>query len=280
MLSFPPPRSSPGFGQFTSACLVSLICSLLLCLGLPGRAVPPLVTDDAVATEKDTFEIYSGFSYESGNGSIERAIATSELDYGLTERQEISVALPYFSTDGERGFGDMILATRFVVIKESDTLPCISTSFEWKLRNGSVARGLGTGKFDYNFVLATQKTWRWFTAYVETNFDFVGNPEIDGVTGRRYNQWFAGFAQQYQISKKFDILTEIYCQRAEEPGLSNQFAAGIGFEWEFAHGLALQGEIGRSLREGSRGGPDLRAYVGLHWTFDAPWKKDDKDKSK
>jgi hypothetical protein len=30
--------------------------------------------------------------------------------------------------------------------------------------------------------------------------------------------------------------------------------------------------VGKSLREGNRGGPDLRAYAGFKWEFDAPWK--------
>ncbi|HEY3898338.1 MAG TPA: transporter [Chthoniobacter sp.] len=262
-----------------------LIRALCLCsiFGVvwPAQAVPPLVTDDAVSAEYQTFEIFSGFDYERDNHTLgDRAVPYTEFNYGIFPRAEITIAIPYLSLDGHDGFGDVVLGSRYEFVKESEKMPCISMSFEWKLHNGDVARGLGTGKFDYNVMLSTQKTWGWFTAFLETNFDFTGNPQIDGVTERSYNIWFAGFAQQYQVSKTFDFLTEIYCQRGAAPGQPNQIAAGAGFEWEFVHGLALQAEIGKSIRESSRGGPDIRGYVGLHWTFDAPWKKESKDKDK
>ena len=37
--------------------------------------------------------------------------------------------------------------------------------------------------------------------------------------------------------------------------------------------LSVHAAIGKSLREGNRGGPDLRVYVGLKWEFEAPWKR-------
>ena len=109
---------------------------------------------------------------------------------------------------------------------------------------------------------------------VNGGFDFVGNTHFAGATDRRYNLWFAGFGQRYKINDQTTLLSEVYALRAEASGQENQFVANIGFEWELGHGVALQGAVGRSLRES---GPDLHVYVGLHWTFDAPWKKEKKD---
>jgi hypothetical protein len=112
---------------------------------------------------------------------------------------------------------------------------------------------------------------------VNVGFDFVGNPRVEGLTERKYNLWFAGFGQRYKINDRTTLLSEIYAQRAEEPGQPNVFAASVGFEREIVHGLALDASIGKSVREASHGGPDLHVYVGLHWTFDAPWKHEKKD---
>ena len=115
---------------------------------------------------------------------------------------------------------------------------------------------------------------------VNFGLDFIGDPRLDGVTEHRNNVWFVGFAQRYKVNDKTRLLSEVYMQRAEEPGMPNQFAANVGFEREITHGLALQMSIGRSLRESDNGGPDLHVYVGLHGTFDAPWKRKKRTESK
>jgi hypothetical protein len=245
-----------------------------------AHAVPPLITDDAAVTEKHTFEIYSGFDYESGVDAITRQIPTTEFDYGIWDHQEISLEIPYLSTGGQHGFGDIAIGTKYVFVEETKTLPMLSASFDWKLRNGSVPHGLGTGAFDYEFHVLAQKTWGRFSVLTDAGLDLVGNPRIDGEIERHYNQWFFGCGQQYQLNEKTSLLSEIYWQRAEEPGLPNRLAFNVGFQREIIKDLELQAVVGRSLRAGANGDPDFHLYVGLHWSFDAPWKKETKDKDK
>jgi hypothetical protein len=254
-----------------------ILLGAYIVLGAMGaRAVPPLVTDDAEVAEKDVFEIYAGYDYESGGGTITRQLPTTEIDYGIIDRVELNLEMPYLSTDGVTGWGDIALGFKWVALEETKTRPMIAASFEWKLANASVSRGLGTDRFDYEFLIPVQKTWGRFTGMVNFGLDFLGDPRIDGVTEPRNNVWFFGFAQRYKLNDKTTLLSEIYTRRAEEPGLPNVFAANVGFEREIRHGLALQASIGRSLREAGAGGPDLHVYVGLHGTFDAPWKREKK----
>jgi len=56
-------------------------------------------------------------------------------------------------------------------------------------------------------------------------------------------------------------------------GEPNRVAANIGLSQQLLENLAVHGAIGRSLREGARGGPDLRIYAGIKCDFDAPWGK-------
>lgn len=254
-----------------------LFSALLVAASTVVHAVPPLATDDAEVAENDVFELYVGYDYESTAGSITRHVPNVELDYGLIDRVEVSLEIPYLSVDGAHGLGDIALATKWIALKETRFLPAIALSLEWKLGNGNVARGLGTGRFDYEFLIPVQKTWGRFTAMLDYGLDFIGNPRIDGVTEPRNNVWFVGFAQRYKVNKKFRLLSEIYLQRADEPGEFNQFAANLGFEREIIHEVALQMSVGKSLRESNHGGPDLHVYIGLHGTFDAPWKREKKD---
>src|SRR4051812_16890709 len=90
------------------------------------NAVPPLVSGDVPTAEKETFEWYVGMSYQSEAGSITRQFFFTELVYGISDRQEITFEIPYLSRDGEHGFGDMVLGTKYMILKETETLPGIS----------------------------------------------------------------------------------------------------------------------------------------------------------
>jgi hypothetical protein len=253
------------------------LCALLtLPAGARLGAVPPLVSGDVPTAEKGTFELYSGIRYQSEGDSVNRQLPIVELVYGISDRQEVTFEIPFLSQQGEHGFGDIVLGTKYNFIKESRTLPGISGTFELKLPSASASRGLGTGAFDYDLRIPFQKTWGWFTALANVGYTLVGEPTSGGVRQPRRNVWFASFVQQWRVSDKTKLLSEIYLETSDEPGQPNRFAADVGFEQEIARNLTFQAAVGRSLREGARGGPDLRVYVGLHWAFDAPWKRDAK----
>jgi hypothetical protein len=100
----------------------------------------------------------------------------------------------------------------------------------------------------------------------------VGEPTVQGVTEERKNVWFASFAQEYEVTKRTKLLSEIYLETADEPGTPNRLAADVGLEYKIREDLKVHGTIGKSLRERNQGGPDLRVYIGFEWDFDAPWK--------
>ena len=253
----------------------SLLFCALVTLSIEARlyAVPPLVSGDVPTADKGTFELYSGMRYQSEGDGVNRQIPFVELVYGVSDRQEITFEIPYLSQRGEHGFGDAVFGTKFIFLKETKALPALAGTLELKLLSASESRGLGTGAFDCDLRSRFQKTWGRFTALGNIGYTIVGEPKVGGVTQARKNVWFASFVPQYKLSDKTKLLGEIYLETSEEPGQPNRFAANVGFDTEIAHNLTFQAAVGRSLREGSRGGPDLRVYVGLHWVFDAPWKR-------
>ena len=257
--------------KFLHACALVTLAS-----GAHLLAVPPLVSGDVPTADKGTFELYPRVRYQSEGGSVNRQFPIAEVVYGLTDRQEVTFEISFLSQQGEHGFGDIVLGTKYNFVKETATRPGVSCTFELKLNNASASRGLGSGALDYDIRFPFQKTWGWFTALGNVGYTIVGEPKSGGVTQPRRNVWFASFVQQYRVSDKTRLLSEIYLETSDERGQPNRFAADVGFEREIAHNLTFQAAVGRSLREGARGGPDLRVYAGLHWVFDAPWKRSEK----
>lgn len=245
--------------------------SLILLLALSATvmktpAPPPLVTGDVPTAEKGTFELYSGFRYQD-TGTITRQAPFTELVYGVTKRQEVIVEAPFLSRKGEYGIGDMVVGTKYVFVLESERVPGIAGSFELKLPTGDEECGLGSGEFDYDLRLRTQKTWRWFTGILNVGYTFIGEPDIGGDPQDRRNVLFTSFAQEYQVHEKTRLLTEIYWLNSEERGEPDRLAANLGFKHKIRPHLTVHASVGKSLRDGNEGGPSLRFYAGMKYEF-------------
>jgi hypothetical protein len=237
-------------------------------------APPPLVTGDVPTANKEAFEFYVGGRYqESESGNPSRLLPFTELVYGISDRQELTLEIAGLSVDHEYGINDAVAGTKYIFLKETNKRPGIAGSFELKLPTGDESRGLGSGEFDYDLRLRGQKTWGWFTAIGNVGYTFVTDPEFGGVTTSAENVWLLTFAQEYQIAKKTKLLSELYFVSREEEGEPNRFAANIGFKHKLRDNLTIHAAVGKSVREGNRGGPDVRVYAGLKWEFDAPWKE-------
>lgn len=251
-----------------------LAAAVLLLLSRPAHAVPPLVAGDVPTADKDHVELYSGARYQNDAGGIERQLPFTEIVYGLSSRQELTFEIPYLSlTPGQgaaaRGFGDAVLGTKALVLHEAPWLPGAALSFETKIDNASRERGLGSAAFDYDVRLRSQKTWGWFTGLWNFGRTFVGAPRVDGVVQEKRDIWFGAFAQQYDVTKRAALLTELYWRNSDTPGEANRLASDVGFKFNATPHLQLHGSAGKSIREGNLGGPHLRVYAGLKLEFAA-----------
>jgi len=241
----------------------------LVLLGLGAKesfGVPPLVAGDVPTAEKGHVELYVGTRYQK-TGSIERQLPATEIVYGISSKQEVTFEIPYLSTSGQNGFGDAVLGTKYLFLSEIDKRPGIAGSFEVKLDNGSQAKGLGTGAVDYNLLMRAQKTCGWFTGIINLGYTFIGEPKVRDVRQERNNVFFSAFAQEYALNAKTWLLSEIYWETSEEPGTPDRLAADVGFKHYLLPNLTVYEAVGKSLREGNRGGPRLRVYAGMKLEF-------------
>ena len=229
---------------------------------------PPMVTGDVPVADKGMIQWFLGGRYqESESGNPARLLPFTELVYGISERQEINIATSVLSQDGHHGISDSVLGTKYVIMNEDGSRPGVAASFELKLPTGDEARGLGSGEFDYDLRLRAQKTWGWFTGIGNVGYTFLTDPEFGGVTTNNENVWLLTFGQEYQITKKTKLLSEVYFVSRETPDDPNRLAANLGFKYSLRSNLAVHAAIGKGLRESGRGGPDLRVYAGLKWEF-------------
>lgn len=246
--------------------------AVLLLLSCPAHAIPPLVTGDVPTADKNHVELYVGTRYQDGSGGIERQLPFTEIVYGVSRWQELTFEIPYLSltpsqSDPATGFGDGVLGTKIMFLREAERLPGIAVSFEAKLDNASQDRGLGSGSFDYDVRLRTQKTWGWFTGLWNVGRTFVGEPQVGGVRQEKRNIWFGAFAQQYDVTKRAALLSEFYWRNSDTPGEANRLAADVGFKFNATPHIQLHGSAGKSIREGNVGGPHLRVYAGVKIEF-------------
>lgn len=250
----------------------SLATAVLLLLSRPAHAVPPLVAGDVPTADKGHVELYSGARYQDDAGGVERQLPFTEIVYGLSSRQELTFEIPNLSLTpvqdaAASGFGDGVLGTKVMVLREGPRLPGAALSFEAKLDNADQERGLGSGAFDYDVRFRTQKTWGWFTGLWNLGRTFVGEPQIAGVGQEKRDIWFGAFAQQYDITKRAALLSELYWRNSDAPGEANRLAADVGFKFNATPHLQLHGSVGKAIREGNIGGPHLRVYAGVKIEF-------------
>lgn len=165
------------------------------------------------------------------------------------------------------------MGTKYIVLTENEKTPGIALSFEAGLPSGGADQGLGAGAPEYEFRARAQKAFGWFTPIVNVGYTIVEEPMINGVREDRCNTWRASCAQAWQVARNIKLLTEIYGNTSDEPDGDYRLAAAIGFKHVLTEQLQLHGSIGKSLRDEDQGGPELRAYLGVRYIFNAPWKR-------
>ncbi|MDP3731640.1 MAG: hypothetical protein Q8R31_01230 [Candidatus Omnitrophota bacterium] len=132
-----------------------------------------------------------------------------------------------------------------------------------------MSKELGSGAIDYDLRLRFQRTLRWFTGIANAGYTFVGEPKVDGIRQKRRDVLFFAFAQEYKITERTKLLSEIYWKNSDEPHVSHRFAGDVGFKYRLLSNIAIHAAIGKSLRQGNLGGPRLRnrylvSYPGKH----------------
>lgn len=236
---------------------------------VPLRGAPPLITGTVPTAEVGHCEVYLGTRYQK-TSYIQRQFPHVELVYGITPRWEVSCDTNYLIRNERRGADDLAVATKVVVLPESARLPGLAVSYDYKSDNGDAAQGLGTGGIEHELRLRTQKGFGFFTPIINAGRVFVPDVEIAGTREARRDVWRASCAQEWTISSRLKLLSEVYWRTTDEPGGPARLGWNIGFKHRVHDGVSWHAAIGESLRKNDRGGPKLRVYAGVKYEFAAP----------
>jgi len=231
-------------------------------------AGPPLSTGDVPTATEGILEIYAGQRYqENADGTIGREMET-ELAYGVNERLEGLIEVPYISEEGVRGWGDVTLGGKYILLAETAKRPGIAGSLKCELPSASAAQGLGRGAPAWAVRLRGQKTWGRLTAMVNVGYTIIVEPIINGSRKTRENSWFTAAAEEYKLCKKTILVSEVYWLTREKPGAFNRLAYSVGFKQKLTPNFRIHGAVGGSLRHEDVGGPQLRIFLGVKYELE------------
>lgn len=244
-----------------------VVVCLMMASANQALAIPPLVSGDIPTAGKGIYELFVGYLLEQKSSVKKHTVPFSELVYGISDRQELTLEAPLLVRDGPAdsalGFGEVVLGTKYRLLGDPRTDSGLSASLEVKPPTGNHARGLGSGATDVD--LRARGGWEFGreVVYLNLGHTWVGE---DG-SERRENVWFYSGVWDHPMKPTLRLLTEIYHKTSPNPGGPTSLAATIGIKWLVWPAQQFHLSLGRSLREHAEGGPALRLYVGWRWDF-------------
>lgn len=199
------------------------------------------------------------FEFEDGGREIERETSRGrtydylvEIEYGLTDRFQIELEIPYTSIrehgpDGlekAAALGDLELGFGYALIQESETLPAVTAVFEMTLPTGDYRQGIGTDRVGFGGALAVSRDFGPWVGHLNFGYEYVNDARL-------------------RFSNRSD---------GPKRDLSG-FEYGVGAAFKFSealHGiLELAGETEQELElDGRRWETELVIIPGLRYGFE------------
>lgn len=254
----------PAMGRIMSPGWLMLLAIIILCppIAFAGR---PLVVDDARAVAEGYFEVEMGLSgSHSDKGGRELRLPVMGLTYGLLKGLEVGLNIQRVDSDagGEaptRGFQDLHLATKYNFLEEA-LYPALAFSFDLKIPTAGRRKGLGSGRFDENFLFIATK--HFFPLAIDLNLGYlnVDSPPQEKLKDR----FLGGLALRYGLSERWRLVGEIVGQSREAKGEKNEANFQIGVRYRPNLPVFFDAAIGRSLRPS---GTRIQGILGLTWSY-------------
>ena len=224
----------------------------------------PFLTDDPGFAPKG-WEIKLETIYEHDKGQDVLTTPVVDINYSLTEHFKLNLTLAgksVFPDNGSSAYGitdtDFKFKYRFLDEKPDKWWPALSIAPDVGLPTASKARGLGNGSYGFRFPVQIGKSFDKLYLYMEVGYQFVfDQKQSDSIVH--------GMAAQYQLTEKWNVGAELYDTIPIDKGSDYTALANLGAIYQFDEHWQLQGTIGRTLRNHSRGGPELLVQLFIQW---------------
>jgi len=184
--------------------------AIVFCLAflLPGWtfAARPLFTEDAGTAEKGSVEIELAFDHARDENRDKYYVPLFQIAYGLTERLEIAVGLPYIFLDPKEGgkvdgLGDMYAYLKYRIWEEGTNYPALALRPFLKFPTASEKKGLGSEKTDFGLTAAFSESFVGFNLHLDGTYLVFGEKDVT-------DQFLLGVAGEFEIVKGFNLVSE------------------------------------------------------------------------
>jgi hypothetical protein len=179
--------------------------------GITANPNRPTVADPADITQYGVLEVEYGFDHVMGLQQERENNLAGLYKFAATCNFEIrwDVETLLRQTTGavtQTGFGDNALGFEYRFHRHSKWLPSLSIGYSLKFPSASVAKGLGTGKYDHEIRFYASKDILGTHFDFNTAYIFLGRPTIGGTD--QFTQMNLAFS--HPIYKKLQFTGEFY----------------------------------------------------------------------
>jgi hypothetical protein len=231
---------------------VLILVVLVSVAATPAWAQIPFYTDDADTTERGKFHLEFANEHDwlqkSSLPGKRQNTTTLTLNYGLTDRIELGVNVPFVKSFHDRpsmlGNPSSIGDTQFGVKarlrdeREDSRLPAVSVVFYVEVPTGSTLKQIGSGLTDYWLYGVLQKSLsKRTTGRLNGGVLFAGNSSsgLLGIRGERGQVFTGNGSLVRDFTPKLELGVEVF------GGVTNNFNLSRG---------QLEGQIGGSYAVG------------------------------
>ena len=247
-----------------------IFAAFLVFAGGAAFAGRPLAIDDADPVEKGRFEFELGSVYEHDPvcdawefpfGLTAGILPNVEAGFslgGLHERRA-EAGTPI---DRESGLSDLGVGAKWQFLKETGWLPAQALSAGVKIPTAEDAKGLGSGKTDYDLTwIASKKLGEKTGVHVNAGYTWIGEPSGEDVA----DIFHYGAALDYQLTETVQWVGEVFAEKELQGGTQTLVQCNTGFRYSASDSLSLDFAVGTGLHGSDT--PDITATAGLTWAF-------------
>jgi hypothetical protein len=257
-----------------TAALATVTLLMLVVHVYAGR---PLVTDDAYPVERGRVEVEVGIELETTTQSY-TLTAPFAFGFGLTDWLEVAIKPSALYVDDQDASPQRVAGVGDLVLEAKARLPFRPLGLDLalvpslKIPTADEDHGLGTGKVDGGAVFVISKE---FTRTQKLHFN-VGYTAVGTVSDvDLQDQLSIGLAGETSIpglaEERLQVVAEVFGTTAEEEGGPGDIQGHLGVRYLVAEDFILDAAIGRSFTANPP--VEFFATLGFTWTFDAPWKR-------
>ena len=193
----------------------SLTYTIVFLLAIPfliplkSYAYRPFITEDAGVAGKGVTQFEGSWDYLNWDNDDKENVLLFVPIYGITEKIELSLEIPYFFHDyeeenDETGIGDINIVSKFLLVEEKEGFPAFALKGVIKTNSGDEERGLGSGDWDYSIVAAASKTFGNLMVHAILGYTFVGDND-ENIR----DIYLYGIAFDCSLTRRFHICSEI-----------------------------------------------------------------------